>query len=319
MTTAPPISALRGPRSLIHKADLAISDLVTDGGYLQPAQAKQFIRQVIEASTLMQQVIVRPMASHTEELSLIKFGSRILRPGTAGAALSAGDRSKPTTSKVELVSKLFKAEVDLEDTVLEDNIEQAQLQNTILSLMAERIATDMEDVVINGDVLDADPTLAVLDGIRKQATSNTHDFAGSSLNKDDLSDLLRVVPARYRKFKSRMRYMTSHDAEEDYRNSLASRATVAGDRFVLEDVPAMYSGIPVEAYDVWPEDLGGGNDQTQVLLTDPKNIVVGIWRQVKIELDRDVRAGINIIVASVRFDVKYVEEEAVAKGINVQL
>ncbi len=61
------------------------------------------------------------------------------------------------------------------------------------------------------------------------------------------------------------------------------------------------------------------SDQTVILLCNPKNIHVGIWRQIRIESARDISEGTLKIVATLRFDVKFAEETGVAKAINVQL
>jgi len=68
---------------------------------------------------------------------------------------------------------------------------------------------------------------------------------------------------------------------------------------------------------VAPEDLGGGNDSTEMILTDPKNVNVGIWRNIRVETDKDVSAGVVIIVATLRFDTKLAEEPAAVQVQNV--
>jgi len=55
-----------------------------------------------------------------------------------------------------------------------------------------------------------------------------------------------------------------------------------------------------------------------VLLTNPKNIHVGIWRQIRIESAREISEGILKTVVTVRFDVKYADELGVAKAIRVR-
>jgi aconitate hydratase len=101
--------------------------------------------------------------------------------------------------------------------------------------------------------------------------------------------------------------------------TLADRATVAGDRLLEDDTPVLYSGVPVQPIPLFPENLGVGGDQTAILLCNPKNINVGIWRQIRFESDRDISEGTLKIVATLRFDVKFAEEPGVAKAINVQL
>jgi len=114
-----------------------------------------------------------------------------------------------------------------------------------------------------------------------------------------------------------MKFFTSVDSEIDYRDFLADRATVVGDKFLEQDASITYSGIPIEDVPLFPEDLGGGSDRTNTILTDPKNINVGIWRNVTIETDKLISEGVMIIVATLRFDVKFAEETAAVKGIEV--
>jgi HK97 family phage major capsid protein len=277
------------------------------------------MRLLIKQSVLMQLATVVPMASPKHQLSKIKFGSRILRPGQEATALAPADRARPDLSFLELDAKLFKAEVHLSDEVLEDNIERGELRQTILEMIAEAAGRDMEEVVINGDTASADPFLATMDGLLKQATSHVVDAAGVAINKNLLRDLLKSLPSEYLRDKKQMAYLTSVDAELDYRNTLADRATVGGDRFIEEDTPALYSGVPVKAVPLFPENLGAANNRTIALLCNPKNVHVGIWRQIRLESFRDVSAGVLRVVATLRFDAKFAEEPGVAKLINIQL
>ncbi|MGN6107863.1 MAG: phage major capsid protein [Kofleriaceae bacterium] len=306
-------------RVLLEKADLALADLTTGGGLLKPAQAQKFMRLLIKNSVLMKMATVVPMSAPKQEISKIKFGSRILRPGQEATALPAAERSKPDLSKVELDAELFKGEVRLSDETLEDSIERGELRQTLMELITEAIARDMEEVIIKGDTTSADPFLAVLDGVLKQATSNVVDAAGAPVSKDLLHDLLKTLPSEYLVDKKAMRFLSSVDAELNYRNTLAERATVVGDKFLEGDAPVLYSGVPLVPIPLFPEDLGATNDQTSGLLTNPKNIMVGIWRQIRLESDRDISEGTLKIVATLRFDAKYADENGVAKAINVQL
>ena len=306
-------------RTILEKADLALADLTAGGGILKPAQAQKFMRLLIKESVLMKLATVVPMASPKQQISKIKFGSRILRPGAEGTALGAGDRVKPDLSQVELDAKLFKAEVRLSDETLEDSIERGELRQTIMEMMAEAIARDIEEVIVNGDTASADAFLAVMDGVLKQAASNVADAAGAGISKDLLRDMLKTLPSEHLRDKKAMRFLTSVDADLDYRNTLAERATAVGDKFLEGDTPVLYSGVPVQPVPLFPENLGVGNDQTVILLCNPKNIHVGIWRQIRIESAREISEGTLKIVATLRFDVKYAEEPGVAKAINVQL
>jgi len=306
-------------RTILQKADLALADLTAGGGLLKPAQAQKFMRLLIKDSPLMRLATVVPMASPKQQLSKIKFGSRVLRPGQEATALGVADRARPDLSQVELDAKLFKAEVRLSDEVLEDSIERGELRQTIMEMMAEAISRDMEEVLINGDTLSADPFLAVMDGVLKQATSNVVDAGAAPITKNLLRDMLKTIPSEHLRDKKAMRFMTSVDADLDYRNTLAERATTVGDRLLEGDTPVLYSGVPVQPVPLFPENLGAGSDQTVIVLCNPKNLHVGIWRNIRVESARDISEGTLKIVATLRFDVKFAEEPGVAKAINVQL
>ncbi|MGH6954638.1 MAG: phage major capsid protein [Alphaproteobacteria bacterium] len=306
-------------RTVLEKADLALADLTAGGGLLQPAQAQKFIRILLDESVILKQGTVVPMKSPKQLIEKIRFAGRILRAGAEAAAVPAGDRTKPDLSQVELDAQLFKAEVRLNNEVLEDSIERGQLRQTIMQLMAEAISRDIDEVIIRGDTTSPDPFLAKLNGLLKQATSNIVDAQNQSTNKGIFRDMLKSMPSAFLRNKREMRFFTSVDSEIDYRDSLAERATVVGDKFLEQDEPVAYSGVPVVDVPLFPENLGAGNNATNILLTDPKNVNIGIWRNIRVETDKLVSEGVLIIVATLRFDVKFAEETAVVKAINVKV
>lgn len=306
-------------QTLLRKADMALADLLGSGGLLVPAQAQRFIRILIDESRIMKMATVTPMRSPKQLIEKIRFGSRILRAGVEATALPEGDRSKPDLSKVELDAKEVKAEVHLNNYVLEDSIERDELKQTIMSLMGEAIARDLDELVVQGDTTSSDTFLALLDGMLKAATSNTVNAGDVPVTKSVWRDMLKTMPSQFLRNKALMRFFTSVNAELDYRDSIADRATAAGDDALKNSAPVGYSGIPLVDVPLFPENLGGGLNQTNAILTDPRNVNVGIWRQIQIETDKDIRRGVLMIVATMRVDFKYVEETAVVKATQIRV
>lgn len=306
-------------QELINKADMAVSDLVSNGK-LQPAQAQNFLRILIEEAVLMKQSTVVPMRAPKQQVDKIRFSSRILRAGSEATALSQADRAKPALGEVELDAKLFKAEVRLSNETLEDSIERGGLRQTILQLMAERIATDMDDIIINSDTASVTPELNQFDGVLKQITSNVYDHLDTVTNRTMLKSMLKLMPNAFQRNKKNLRYFTSVDSLTDYKDGLADRATAnVGDRFVMEDAPVMYSGIPMYDVPMFPENIGTSTHCTSPILLDPKNIYVGIWRDITIETEKLVREGVLCVVATLRFHCKLAEETATVKANNVKV
>lgn len=309
-------------RTLLEKADLALSDLLTDGGLLNPEQAQKFIRILIKRAVVMPMATVEAMKSPKKQIDKIRFAGRVLRAGQPGVALGVGDRAKPDLGpQVELDAKLFKAEVRLNNEVLEDSIEQGNLKNTVMQELAKAVSRDLEDVSLNGDVASADPFLAQLDGIIKQSTSNLVNGGTTSLNKGTLRDMLKAMPSEFLVNKADMVYFTSVDAEIDYRDSIANRATASGDAalgaMATGQDMVRYTGIPVVPVPLMPENLGAGTNETVSIFTDPKNINYGFHRQIRMETDKDISSGEIIMVVSLRFDVKFAHEPAVVKATDI--
>src|SRR5262245_48334802 len=140
-------------KALIEKADIALGDLAS-GGLLTPEQEDTFFRKLIVTPTILGLARVIRMSAPKREVNKIGFGSRALRPivGTAdGQALASGDRVKPDLSKVTLDCKEVMAECQIPYDVLEDNIEHQSMADTIMELLTQRVATDIEELIIQGD------------------------------------------------------------------------------------------------------------------------------------------------------------------------
>lgn len=306
--------------SIINKADLQLSDL-QNGGLLPEERATSFVQTMIMEGVLLKLADIIIMKSPKKVIDKAQFGTRVLRAGTAGEALSFAERSKPTLDKIELSAELFKAEVRIDEETLEDNIEGADFQNTIMDMMAGAIARDVDEYLIMGDKASADPDLAKIDGILKSTTSNVVAAGGVFLSKQVLKNMIQAMPLEYMRDRKNMAFLTSVNAELDYRDQIEDRGTALGDRVYEQSIDAGVKahGIPVVPIPMWPEDLGGGGDETAVVLTNPRNLKVGIWRNIRMRTARDIAAGVLIIVASMRMDFKYAEELATVKATGVKV
>lgn len=299
------------------KADLEVADLISDGGYLLADQAKKFIIDMIKESVVLKAIKVEGIKSHTKILPKVGLDGRVLRPGTSGQALSLDDRAKPVTDQVTVNTSLMKGEIDLPAETVEDNIEQGTFRNTVMQMMAEQVSLDMDELVVNGDTSSTDDFLALLDGMIVSATTHTVAAGTNPIQKEYLKRALKAMPSQYNRG-NKQEFWTSEDAETDYRDYLANRIGVVGDKMLEGEEPIRYIKRPLMSIPVFPDNLGVGTDETVILLLDPKNAYLGIWREVKFETDYDTRAGVWYAVVTVRAGFNYVEEDAVVKVTGIQ-
>lgn len=323
-------------QSLIQKADIVLSDLANNGGLLPPSVASNFIRRLIKTPTILAQARVVEMPSGQYKIPRIQFESRILRKGVQSVALTQAQRSKPTTSEIDLNAKEVIGSVFIPYDVMEESVEQAQLnlteaqrqanngnvpsggiRDTIVELIAERAAVDLEELGLLGDTAytngsDADDQdyLSMFDGFIKKADSlgNVVDH-GAPIGLDMFKAGLKALPEPYHRNKVAMRHFVSVDQEINYRASLGNRETGLGDGLITGTQAVYAYGVPVETVHLMPESKG--------LLTHPKNLIYGIRRKVNLEFDKNIHTRTYEIVLTARVDVELEEERAIVEYKNI--
>lgn len=313
---------------LLQKADWAIGDLTANSGLLNPEQANAFIRKLLIQPTLLAQARRVVMNSPTRKINKIQFASRILKAGyTSGLSRALDDtanreRSKPTTEQIQLNTKEVIAEVRLPYEVIEDNLERGNIGlsrdgggassggivSTIMDLIAERAALDLEELAILGDTGSADPFLALTDGYLARFTSNVVDAGGAAISRTVLKNGSKTMPTQYRRNRAQMRHYVSTENEIEYRDTLANRETSVGDAMHQSLSPVYAAGTQVEGVGLMPAASG--------LLTHPLNLIFGIQRQIHIESDKDIQRREYIIVLTARVDMQVEEELAGVKYTN---
>ncbi len=306
-------------KAIMEKADLMVADLMTDGGYLPIDEGKKFILDTIQAADVLPLVTVEILKSHTKRINKIGINGWVLHSGTTGQALPIGARTKPTTAQVEMTTKLFKGEIQLTDEDIEDNIEGKTFVSTVKAMMAEHVGVDVDNILVNGDTAGATGTpLDDIDGMIKAAT--THTVAGGTvaINKTMLRNALKAMPKKYKRLRKKLVFLTSDDAEQDWRDFLTDRGTAYSDKILTEDTPVTYGGRAILPCNTFPDNLGGGANCTNALYLDPKNGHWGFWRKIKFESDRDIRSGRWIMVATLRAGFVFQEKDAIVKITDIK-
>jgi HK97 family phage major capsid protein len=293
-------------RRIIEKADLAVSQMIADGGYLEPEQSDTFFRKLIDQPTLINQVRTVSMGRPKMNIDKIGFGSRILRAAPAsGTSLKADERARPTFDQVQLDTEEVIAEVHVPYDALEDSIEKENLQDTIMDLIAQRASLDLEELLIKGDTTSNDPYLALFNGALALAGNTVDGSAYTAIDKTMFKTALQNMPTQYLRNLNTMQFMMSYNNVFEYRDQLADRDTGKGDDFYLNRPSVFAFGVPIA-----PAAL---MEDTDMLFTFPKNLIFGVQRDIMIETDKDIRSRVLIIVLTMRIALEIEEAEAAVR------
>lgn len=303
------------------RADIALSDFNANGGLLNPEQQNTFIDMVEEQPTIVQQMRVERMNAPTKKINRLGFNERILKAapqgtppfaaddGTNDRYLAAADRSKPTTSQIQLTSKELIAEMHLPYELFEDNIEGASLESHLMRLIAKRGAQDLEDWVLNGDTASGDAFYALNDGILKSMTSNVVNNASAGISPELFEAGMLAMPQKYIRDLNGLRHFVTVANSIKYRGNVARRQTGYGDSMLTTNGELYAYGVKVEPTPLMPTGTG--------FFTFPKNLILGIQRNIQVETDKDIRSRQIIVVLTMRVDAKIDDEAATVKYTNI--
>jgi len=299
-------------------------DLAT-GGLLNSAQSNQFLRDIVKDTVMVKECRVIPMNTPKRLIDKIGFTGRISQAATEAAA--PGSVSEPTTDKVELSTVEFIAAVDVSYSTLEDNIERASLEQTIMEMIAEQVGLDIEELAIRGDTNTGggDLFLDALDGWFKLAghTVNHSNAVYSFLTA--LKNIHAHLPKKYLKNKGAWRFYMDEDLVSIHQDEVMAGKYNTGDTMWIEtdkDKSMGYKGIKLVG--VPQMQLAQGTTgspavaTSSILFANPKNLCLGIQRKVTVETWRNRRSRVLEITVTYRIDYKIEETDAVIKLTNVK-
>lgn len=106
------------------------------------------------------------------------------------------------------------------------------------------------------------------------------------------SMMLKRLPSKYKKVgMANLRFFNSDQITQDYVNALSARATIMGDKAILGQSALQYGTVPIVSVPAMPMTMSasgvvGSGIYGDCLLTPKSNLIIGIYRQLKIEAQR---------------------------------
>lgn len=287
-----------------------VKDSLSGGGIMNTKQADKFITFVIDESVMKNNVRIRKMKSPVEELDRLHIGTRVAKAKTEAVANAAGDFVTVSGSQILLNTVALVVPWEISWDTLEDNIEGEDFEDTLMQEIASALANDLEELAIQGDTDSVDGYLALKDGwikLFKADSANDVDCSGfttKSLNKNHFSKLLKGLATKYRRNRKRLRFFCNPDDEQDYRSSLTGRATNLGDNALTGNETLKVYSVELVPVPYIP--------QGTVFLTHYKNFIFGVWRQIRLEKDKDIYKGVRQYAFHMRIGFAVEKGEAVS-------
>lgn len=293
-----------------------LDDSVSGSGnvHLTDPVRRYLLDRVVNEAVLLGMIRKHPMARSRVEIPRMSVGTRIARAGAAGGHpenTTAGAAVAPDFDTNVLTSAKIVLPWEVSEEFFEDNPELGAAEQLIIDMMATQLANDLEDVAVNGDEASGDALLRANNGFTALgASANVKDFNGAAFTTNTLELMLRTMPTKYRRDKSRLRFIVPTNMEMDLVQTYAARMGDWGDSFMASGASATvnYGGIPVIACTKLPDNgnANGGSNEYTAYLTDPENLVFGVQRDIKL---RKADTGKNAIDLDKRYYALHIRSD----------
>jgi hypothetical protein len=306
-----------------------IADPITGtagGGVLKPDQSRRFIDYIWDNMVWSKEGRRVVMTANTAELNKMGVGERVIR--AAKQAEDTAVNANVAFTKVELLTRKVRLDWEVSTEGLEDNIEGAELEDSIARAMTTQFAKDLEDLGINAKASTVDGFHDILgyDGLLEQyktaLTEVTWDDEAGPITVEVYQALVKALPRKFRGAKANLRFSASTDAFLETINNLGSKGNLTAENIITRVVdgdapqtigaPARYSilGIPLSEV-----PLLGDPGSKAIVLTFPENNIWGFQRDITVHREFKPRKDTTEYTVFARFGVAIEEAAAAAMAI----
>ena len=308
----------------------AVNPTGSNGGVLNPEQARRFIDYVWDATVLAKDGRRVTMRANTMEIEKVNVGERVIR--AAAQADDAYTNIGATFSKVELTTKKIRLDWEVSTESLEDNIEGAALEDRLVRLMTNAFGNDIEDLAVNGDGATGS-FLSIMSGFIKQTRGTVgnaaHELSATISDNNYtttvMQNLLLAMPRKYRALKQNLKFYAGTDAFAGIVRNNGTLADAISSAFA--DRIGSTQANRQEFLDGGAQTLGNSRT-TRVLgvdvlevpyypegyvdLTFPANRVWGFQRDITVNREYKPKKDTVEYTVFVRFGIAWEELDAVA-------
>lgn len=296
-----------------------ITETTLGESVLPVGKQEKFVDTIEEQSVILGMARRQDMTNPREDIDRIELNGVVLQP-KRDTLNPATDGSEIATHTNKLEAKEFDAVLSISDTTLKKNIERGTLENTVVSLFGSAAGRNFAQLAVFGDTGLASQSTAqeklykATDGWIKKA-ANTVNLVSEVKATDALKKVYKAFPKKYLSIKDKLVFFVDSDLEESLREEYSERQTALGDLTLTANDELKYKGIRVvyePALEHYIEKTTGTG--RVVILTVPNNLVWGIFKETKIETEREAKAHRTDFILTIDGDVHYEDENAVVVG-----
>lgn len=314
--------------------EMALKDITTDDlgpTILNPQRYAAYVKGLMRPESILSDIRFQAMESNVELIDRVIAPERVLRRLSEGTAATGSD---VTFKQISVTATPLIGYIPMYDPALRRNLERGDFTNTLIDLLVQATRRDIEDYVVfartdsndasgdillsgegfirqavmaNGDATTGNVDNNILYGVNS-ASGVDPDF-DAAIDKNNIATLLDkmigAVPEEYFINPSDFKFYVPFDVAEAYRDFMGGRDTATGDMAITSAELPPYKGIPVKYAPVLNQQFPDDGDavlnafETPIILAQPNNLIFGLFREIKVEQDREAKAARTDFVVQV--------------------
>lgn len=319
-------------RTSLSKAADPLITTVMDSASLKRELATEFINLVVNESVLLQEIRTKMVDAPSGDLVKLNITTNVLE--LASENTDSGNTRRPTDSALTYNTVKLRAALDYSGEWTEDNIESEGGVNTVLTAFSDAIANDHEVLCISGDAsvsgsTDYQRLVKANDGFHTLTASGTGvQILNAGATRPSyalLSDMLKLMPTKYKRNLSKLRWIMSWGTAMSLVDEIAGRLTEYSEVTKRTGMSVLEKVLNIQTLIIpyLPEDLTltgtSGTTGTFIWLADPKNFIAIFQRNITMEKERVPRSDRWELTMYLRTDYLVENTAAIVKATNVSL
>jgi hypothetical protein len=270
--------------------------LSSAGGVLPPAAYREFLNDMQTTSPVLGVWNLVTVSRPQLELHNLAASTRQFKVATPGTEITTGtvtpEERTLTPARAVLV-------LDVSYDWIEDNADERDADTVIRQFLTNLAAWDLVDMAGNGDG-STGTFLSINSGfpVLAAADANVNDYDATNATYLGAAGVFAMMRAQMpEKYLPGAAFFISRSEFETVLGELGARATPYGDQVLRNGGPIVVDGHDIYGVYSWPND--------KAILTQPKNLFIGMWHQIRVMAEDKPAASCVRYVVDMRFDFNH--------------
>lgn len=308
-------------KSTVTSQDYEITDLDFAIGGSDIQRMNSFIYDLRQQPTTLKQGIrIETQKEARIQIEKIGFDKNTYLLAAREENTTITHETKPTFGYQYIDALEYAGKLIIGDRAIEDYraSKRADFVSSMRAKLTEGLSIDIDKLLWRSDSTSTIPVETYQEGIQKLAASGTViDAAAGVLTEDMLDEAINSMPDDYQT--GMIKFFMPRNMIQQFKGLARARNTPLGDSYYTGNANLLYDSMSIVLAPYMGTYSNGGYTCSDIIFTDPRNIILGFQRFLSFESERDAANSAYNYYYRLRFGIAIEETSAIVKIKNVRV